>query len=392
MPSQVTNYQCPSCTGPLHFSAEKGKLVCDFCGSEFEVAAIEALYAEKDEKAAAVSAAEEKKKKKKNPKTAPDGSPLAGHGVNEAGWQQGDAGVPWSEEEAAGLRAYNCPSCGAELICDETTAATSCPYCGNPTVVPGQLTGSLKPDYVIPFKLEKKDAIAALKKYYRGKRFLPKAFTSKNHIDEIQGVYVPFWLFDGVTDANISFEGTISHTHREGDYEVTRTEYFEARREGTVTFEKVPVDGSSKMPDEHMDAIEPFDYSELKPFSTAYLPGYLADKYDVNEKASQKRADRRIKNSTETALRNTVHGYSAVTINHSDVRIQRGTVKYAMLPVWTLHTSWQGKHFLFAMNGQTGKLIGDLPASKGRMTAWGVGVFAVTAAVLGVLAHLLGLI
>ena len=397
MATQVTNYQCPSCTGPLHFSAEKGKLVCDFCGSEFEVAAIEALYAEKDEKAAAAAQAEEaKKQKKKKSKSDSDGpadaTGAAAPGVNEAGWQEGDAGVPWSEEEAAGLRAYNCPSCGAELICDETTAATSCPYCGNPTVVPGQLTGSLKPDYVIPFKLEKKDAVAALKKYYKGKRFLPKAFTDKNHIDEIQGVYVPFWLFDGVTEANISYEGTISHTHREGDYEVTRTEYFEARREGTVTFEKVPVDGSSKMPDAHMDAIEPFDYSELKPFSTAYLPGYLADKYDVNEKASQGRADRRIKTSTESALRNTVHGYTGVTVNHADVKIRRGQVKYAMLPVWTLHTSWNNQHFLFAMNGQTGKLIGDLPASKGKMTAWGAGVFAVTAAVLGALAHLIGFI
>ena len=384
MPSQVTNYKCPACTGPLHFSAEKGKLVCDYCESEYEVSEIEALYAEKEQQAAQAAAAEDKKRE--------EAKAEAAAGVNQADWHEGDAGVPWTEEEAAGLRAYNCPSCGAELICDETTAATSCPYCGNPTVVPGQLTGSLKPDYVIPFRLEKKDAVEALKKHYGKKRFLPRAFTDRNHIDEIQGVYVPFWLFDGVTDANITFDATRCHSFTDGDYEVTITEHYEALREGTVRFEKVPVDGSSKMPDAHMDAIEPFDYSELKPFSTAYLPGYLADKYDVTEKASRKRAERRIRNSTESALRNTVLGYDGVTIQHADVKVNRGQVKYAMLPVWTLHTSWNGQHFLFAMNGQTGKLIGDLPVSKGKMTAWGVGIFAVSAVVLGLLGRLLGLL
>ena len=265
------------------------------------------------------------------------------------------------------MKAYSCPSCGAELICDETTAATSCPYCGNPTVIPGQFSGMLKPDYVIPFKLGKADAITTLKKHYRGKIFLPKTFADGNHLEEIKGIYVPFWLFDGVVDGNISYQGTRSHTHTEGDEEVTITDHYRMDRAGIVPFERIPADASSKMPDEHMDSIEPFDYSELKPFSTAYLPGFLADKYDVTVEECSDRADERVaKTVRDLFYRDASAGYETCISVSENISIQRGKVHYALMPVWLLNTKWNGQDFLFAMNGQTGKMVGDLPISKGK--------------------------
>ena len=146
---------------------------------------------------------------------------------------------------------------------------------------------------------------------------------------------------------------------------VTVTNHYDVRRAGTVRFERVPVDASSKMPDDHMDAIEPFDYKELKRFSTAYLPGFLADKYDVSVEDCHERADTRCEGSLVAALGDTVTGYdSCVPVSH-DVKLCRGKVHYALLPVWLLSTKWQGKNYLFAMNGQTGKLVGDLPLDKG---------------------------
>ena len=264
------------------------------------------------------------------------------------------------------MHVYNCPSCGAELICDENTAATSCPYCGNPSIVPGQLSGMLKPDYVLPFKLDKAAAIAALKKHYGKKLLLPKAFRDQNHIEQIQGVYVPFWLFDMKSDADLSFNATRSHVHTEGDWEVTTTEHFRIRRAGTVEFARIPVDGSSKMPDDYMDSIEPFDFSELKPFSTAYMPGYLADKYDVSADESEPRASVRCESSaTQLAMRD-VTGYDTVTPTGGDVHTVREGVKYAMMPVWMLSTKWKDQNYLFAMNAQTGKLVGDLPVNPMR--------------------------
>ena len=258
MPTQVTNYQCPACTGPLHFVGSSGKLECDYCGSKFDVSEIEALYAEKEQKAAdAQKAAEEK-----NAQTA----------STDTGWDTSGLSGDWGQD-AAGMKSYSCPSCGAELICDASTAATSCPYCGNPSVVPGQFTGSLKPDFVLPFKLSKDDAVKALKAHYKGKPFLPRAFTAENHVQEIKGVYVPFWMFDGEADGSAQYEATRSRSFTSGDYEVTETDHFDVYREGSLAFSRVPVDASSKMPDDYMDSIEPFDYDDLKPFSTAYLPG-----------------------------------------------------------------------------------------------------------------------
>ena len=164
------------------------------------------------------------------------------------------SGSDWGAD-AEKLRVYSCPSCGAELICDETTSATSCPYCGNNTIVPGQFSGALKPDYVLPFKLDKAAAVAALKKHYGGKKLLPKAFSNENHIEEVKGVYVPFWLYDGSAEVDVRCHGTKVSGYSTARENVTVTNHYDVRRAGTVRFERVPVDASSKMPDDHMDAL-----------------------------------------------------------------------------------------------------------------------------------------
>ena len=374
MPAQVTNYQCPSCTGPLHFVGASGKLECDYCGASYDVAEIEALYAEKEEKAAAAQQAEEKKAAEKQETSADGGD-----------WDTSGFSDDWGEE-GAHMKAYSCPSCGAELICDESTAATSCPYCGNPTVVPGQFSGELKPDFILPFKLSREDAIKALREHYKGKILLPKTFTNENHIQEIQGVYVPFWMFDGQAEGTVDYEGLIHHEYETSDYEVTETEHYDVHRGGSISFEKVPVDASSKMPDDHMDSIEPYDYTDLKPFSTAYLPGFLADKYDVSVEDSHDRADGRCAASLESALRRTAEQYDSCIPLRQDIRLRRGKVHYALLPVWMLHTKWKGQDFLFAMNGQTGRLVGDLPTDMGKFwtifAAVAAPVAAITAAIM----------
>ena len=371
MATQITNYQCPACMGPLHFVGESGRLECDYCGSNFNVAEIEALYKEKEQKAA--KAAEDTE----NAPETKDGSEWDVSGLNE----------DWGAD-AEGMRTYSCPSCGAELLCEATTAATSCPYCGNPTVVPGQFSGILKPDYVLPFKLSKEDAIKALKKHYLKKPLLPSTFSKANHLEEIKGVYVPFWMYDGKASGSAQFHATQVHTYTSGDYEITETSHYDVRRAGSLGFEKIPVDASSKMPDDYMDSIEPYDYSDLKPFSTAYLPGFLADKYDVSVEDSRERADKRCVGSLSCALKGTVSGYTTCNETSRDIHLKRGKVHYALLPVWLLNTKWEGKDFLFAMNGQTGKLVGNLPVSTKRV----IGLFAAIAALfiaIGVTALLL---
>jgi uncharacterized Zn finger protein (UPF0148 family) len=356
MPDQVTNYQCPACTGPLHFSPQTGKLVCDYCGSSFDPAQIGNRYAEKEQKARDAFAEAETK-------------PAEDWGA-----------------DGAGMKTYSCPSCGAQLVCDASSAASSCPYCGNPTVVSGQFGGALRPDWVIPFRLDKNQAVAALKRHYQGKILLPRAFKSENQLQKLQGVYVPFWLFTGRAQADCRFRAEQIFVHQEGDWEVTTTRHYQVSRRGTLDFARVPADGSSRMPDDCMDSLEPFDYGELKPFSAAYLPGFLADRYDVGADESAGRAGKRCENSAAGAMQRDVQGYSTVVTTSADVKLQREKTEYALLPVWTLLTKWRGKDYFFTMNGQTGKFVGDLPVSKAKY--WGI--FAGVTIGAGLLLSLLG--
>ena len=346
MAVQVTNYTCPACTAPLQFAAGTGKLQCEYCMSSFTVEEIELQY-----EAANAKAAEAK----------PDAHEQA---MRDEMWG----------EDAENMRFYSCPACGAELICDKTTAATSCPYCSNPTIVPGQFTGVRRPDYVIPFKLTKTDAVEALKNHCKGKVLLPKTFRSEHHVQEIKGVYVPFWLFDGEADADVKYTATRSTCVHRGDDEIITTHHYAVRRAGTVQFQGIPVDGSTKMPDEYMDAIEPYDYAELKPFAMAYLPGFLADKFDVDADKSFLRAQERIRNSAYDAMRDTVGFYETVIPISSHASVSRGDTRYALMPVWMLNTKYKGKDYLFAVNGQTGKAVGELPMSWGRFWAWFAGI------------------
>ena len=360
--SVLQQYKCPCCGGAIEFDSGLQKMKCPYCDTEFEM---ETLVSYDNE--------------------------LKNEASDDMAWETA-AGGQWQEGEADGLRVYTCQSCGGEIVGDETTAATSCPFCGNPVVMMGQFSGALKPDYVIPFKLDKKAALEALKQHYGGKRLLPKIFTEENHIDEVKGVYVPVWLFDADADANIRYKATRIRTWSTSEYRYTETSYYAVMRAGTIGFERVPVDGSTKMDDALMESIEPFDFTDAVDFQTAYLAGYLADKYDVDSEQSITRANERIKKSTEQAIASTVKGYSSVMPESSSVHLKNGVAKYALYPVWLLNTSWNGEKYTFAMNGQTGKLVGDLPMDKGAYKKWLFGIAGAVSVAAFALSYLLWLL
>ena len=361
----LQEYKCPCCGGAIAFDSTLQKMKCPFCDTEFDMETLadydQALQADQGDRME---------------------------------WET-SAGQEWSDGEADGLRTYVCKSCGGEIVGDANTAATACPFCGNPVVMMGQFSGALKPDLVIPFKLDKKAAKAGLQKHLSGKRLLPRVFRSQNHIDEIKGVYVPFWLFDAEADAQIRYQATRVRSWSDSDYDYTETSHYLVHRGGSVAFDHVPVDGSTKMADDLMESIEPYDFSDAVDFKTAYLAGYLADKYDVDAQQSVERANARVKRSTEEAFAATVQGYATVTAESSSIRLRNGRAKYALYPVWLLNTTWQGKQYTFAMNGQTGKFVGDLPVDKSAATRWLLGLSvggSIALYALAQLLHLLGIL
>ena len=355
----LQEYKCPCCGGAIAFDSESQKMKCPYCDTEFELEALKGYDAE-----------------------------LQGDQADDMKWET-SAGTEWQEGESEGLRSYICKYCGGEIVGDENMAATSCPFCGNPVVLMGQFAGALRPDAVIPFKLDKKAAKEGLMKHLTGKRLLPKIFKDQNHIDEIKGIYVPFWLFDTDVDAQVRYRATRIRTWSTSDYNYTETSYYMIHRGGSIRYENIPVDGSSKMADDLMESIEPYDYSGAVDFQTAYLAGYLADKFDVSAEESINRANERVKRSTEDAFASTVSGYTTVTAENTSVRFSGGKAKYALYPVWLLNTTWNGNKYTFAMNGQTGKFVGDLPVDNKAAWKWRLLLTAVFGAAAFAVAWLL---
>lgn len=358
----IQEYKCPCCGGAIAFDSALQKMKCPFCDTEFEMETLASYDSE-----------------------------LQKEQADDMKWET-DAGEEWQDGEADGLNSYVCRSCGGEIACDSNTAAASCPFCGNPVVMMGRFSGTLKPNYVIPFKLDKKAAKAALKRHYDGKRLLPKVFKDQNHINEVKGVYVPFWLFDADADVDMRYKATKVRVWSDSKYNYTETSFFSVSRGGSIGFERVPVDGSVKMPDDLMESIEPFDFSEMVDFQTAYLAGFMADKYDVDAEQSAERANERIRQSVEDAFKATVTGYETVTKETGSIQLQNGKVKYALLPVWILNTTWNGENYLFAMNGQTGKMVGDLPLDKAAYKKWLFGLTGIISTVIFAASYLIWLL
>lgn len=349
--SNLKQYKCPSCGGPINYDIASGNLKCPYCDSEFD---IETLKGYDEDLRKTVE--------------------------EELNWLD-KPGLDWTEEEESKLRHYVCDSCGGEIIADVNTGATRCPYCGNPVIVPQKFSGTLRPDLVVPFKVSDKQAQEAYRNHLKDKPLLPKYFKDENRINEIKGIYVPFWLYDAEVDMAARYRTTRSRSWSDSNYIYTETSYFSVFREGEIGFDNVPVDGSTNIDNALMESIEPFDISEAVDFKTAYLAGYLADKYDISAEASQEQANQRIRRSAESALATTVRGYDGIALESMNMSLNNHTIKYCLLPVYILNTTYKGEKFTFAMNGQTGKLVGDLPIEKSSYTMYFAIIFLVVSAI-----------
>ncbi len=362
--AEMLQYKCPCCGGALEFDSSSQMVKCPYCDTEFDPKSLLDYDAGLE-----------------NGTAGPDGMV----------WEQ-VVGGEWKEDETSGLFVYTCDSCGGQIIGDANMAATKCPYCDNPVIIQGNFTNELKPDYVIPFKLDKEAAKAKFREHLEGKKLLPKVFKSENHLDEIRGIYVPYWLYDADAQGRIRCRGTKLRMWSDSVYDYTETSYYSVVRGGGMSFAKVPADGSRQMPDTLMESLEAYDFSEAVDFQTAYLAGYLADKYDVSSEANLPRVNQRIRSTMIGALEGRIYGYNSVSVESSEFGLSDTQIKYALYPVWLLNTTWRGQQYTFAMNGQTGKFVGDLPVDKRAAVLKTIGntlLFGLGAAAIALLIALL---
>ena len=353
----VMEYKCPCCDAGLKFETEAQKLSCEYCGNSFDLETI-AVYNEDTKSAESFN------------------------------WTEREAS-DWTDEEQNHLQSFQCPSCGGEIMTEETTAATFCPYCENPAIMPRRLSGGLKPDAVIPFKTSKEDAQTAFSKLCKGKPLLPKDFVNQQRLEKITGMYVPFWLYNCAGDQEGRYRATRVHFWSDSRYNYKRTDYYLLTRGAKADFACIPMDASTKMDNVIMESIEPFDYSQMMDFDTAYLTGYLADKYDVEHTIGEERIRQRVGSTLDDQINNSMIGYTSTIPLQKQLNIEHSKAKYVLLPVWMLHSRYKDKTYVFAMNGQTGKMTGTFPICPKRSWAWFGGICAGVTAVLTLIQCLL---
>jgi len=321
--SKVLDNKCPSCGAAIHFKPELGKFKCDYCDSEFTADDLKDM---------------DKLKKEE---------------VKES-------------DSYSSYDSYNCPDCGAQIIADENTSATFCVYCGNTSIIKNRLSGEFAPKYIIPFKMEKEKAIDAFKSLRKGRPLVPSSFVSEKNIEKITGVYIPFWLYNVDVSGTINARATKVSSWRVGDTHYTKTDYYNVVRSGDMSFNRVPVDGSTRFNNDMMNSIEPFDYGKLIDYNHAYLSGFLAEKYDVSYEDAFSDCKTRTLNSARDEMLSSMIGYSSKNITSSNLDSSIVSHEYVLLPVWMVNVKYKGEYYLFAMNGESGKFIGNIPLDKGK--------------------------
>ncbi|MBQ7915256.1 MAG: hypothetical protein IJ315_00530 [Firmicutes bacterium] len=337
-------YKCPHCGSVLEYDAEKYMMTCDHCNSTFTP--------------------EEAAQEAKGDET-----------IHQAGNEQ-------DEQFAEEVTAYQCPSCGAQIMTEPNTAATFCTFCGSPTIIPSKLSGAYRPAQVIPFKISKEQAQEAFAKWCKNGRFTPKDFALPQELEKITGLYVPFWLFDCTVDGGMTANGTRVRTWPMGSYIYTNTKYYNIRRRAVMQYDRVPADGSGNMDDRTMDLLEPYNYNELVQFQMPYLAGFQAEKYDKTPKDVYPRVRERIDQYTLQKMRETIHGYSSVTNTQFQNTYRGNNAVYTLLPVWIHRYRYEGQVYQFAKNGQTGKIVGKPTVDKSKVAAWFAGIGSGILAVL----------
>lgn len=278
-----------------------------------------------------------------------------------------------------------CPSCGGEFAPEEFDSTVQCPYCDSYIILDDRVQGQYLPRYVLPFQMGKEVCKKSLREKFKRYTFAPVDFLSEMRLNGIKGIYVPFWFFNYKTRDHFQGEGTKVKSWVSGNNRYTETSYFNVVRDMDIDFEKIPADASVKMPDDVMDLMAPYDYGQLEEFKPEYLSGFFAEKYNMSAETIEPRAKQRMEKNAREIVRTTCKGYSSLKPIHEKVDIMGRTADYGLLPVWKYNYTYKGQNYPFYINGQNGKIVGNVPLSYGKLLAYSATLWISLMSILGLI-------
>lgn len=376
--STVIHYKCPNCGSDMAFDSQTGMLRCGSCGRTDN---IEQMAGKSKSSGGDYTYQMDEEDRQ-----------AAESGFNQEYADTSDTDEPsnhstFGENEAT---EYHCKNCGAVLITDAQTTATTCSFCGAGVVLGDRLSGSLAPAKVIPFSINKNQAQEAFRKWCRKGLLTPSDFMTADRIKNISGIYVPFWLYDLNGRGELDATCTKVRTYTMGEWIYTETKYYHVYRKVDLNYSRIPCDASKKMEDGMMDKLEPYGYNNLKEFNMPYLVGYIAEKYDFNDDEMLPRIKQRASSYVDNYINSTIGGYTTVNVHQKYINILKRKAEYTLMPVWMVYYDYKKADHIFAMNGQTGKVVGRPPLSGAKIAAWFAGISGASFLLMRILTFLLG--
>lgn len=332
----ITSYKCPNCGAGIDFKPALQKFRCDYCLSEYTEQEINEIYKDLDQ--------------------------------NE---------TPQNNmEEYNHLASYDCNSCGATVVTDDTTTSTFCYYCHNPVIISDRLSGSFQPNKMIPFTIDKEKAKEIFLKWASKKGFVPKDFYSSSQLEKITGIYLPYWWADCKVDIDYVGEAGSVRVWQTGNTEYTETKKYQIVRKGKIDINNVEELAFTKIDNDLLNGIAPYNENEAMNFSMPYLSGFFAEQYDINKEEITPKIEEQINRYTKSLISDTIPEFSFVKEQSSNTNILSKEMNYTLLPAWILTYQYEGKTYVFAVNGQTGKSFGELPINNKKVFSVATGVFA----------------
>ncbi|MBO4732289.1 MAG: hypothetical protein J5597_05740 [Spirochaetaceae bacterium] len=325
----LTTYKCPNCGGSMVFMPDTQDFKCEYCASTF------------NEQELAKNAAKEQ---------------------NAA--YQAEPGATADEN----VNFFSCPNCGAQIVSTGTEMVANCYYCHSSMVQSNADSAEFNPDLIIPFKISREKAKETFLQWVKEKKFVPSDFVSKKQIENITGVYFPYWLGSFKTTADANYTAKNFRTWTSGSTEYTETTEYDLHRKGSISLKNITKKALKKADERVSESVQPFMYEDLIPYSKAYLLGFQAERRDVASDELKEEFEQDARRYTDDMLLSTTTKYASVTKRNGNTDITGCDMKYALLPCWVLtYKDKNGKIYPYTLNGQTGNACGELPVSKAKL-------------------------
>lgn len=328
MEKSMQNIQekCQSCGGNLKFSPEQKALACEFCKNTVSI-------------------------------------------LHDTNTQK-----HFYEENKEDLKTYNefknktkivkCSNCGASIILDKLQVSKNCPYCDSPSVIETKEIAGLVPDSIIPFKFSEKTVVDIFKQGLKKKRFLPNKFKKNPPVENIKGIYIPCFSFDA--NSTTKYSGILVEKTSNSNGK-TKTKIIPIAGNYNCNFENFGVESSSHINQIEYNQIKPYQMQDLVKFDTSFIMGYSVEYYNQSLTQCKTLADTLMKENIKNAiLRN--YSYSYVQSFSQETLFSQQKYSYNLMPLYKISCKYKQKSYTALMNGQTGKLGGNFPKSKIKIT------------------------